>query len=101
MAQQGATKSGPGFHLDLVDLPVRQQGHQRFEIDPAFTPAGEVTDYDDASWETAEVKFQTDDLGGNPNLTLVTGARHESYGLDVTVYDSADFASGAKTTLGN
>lgn len=69
--------------------------------DPAFTPAGTVTDYDDASWESAEVKLQNDELAGNADLSLVTGVRYEHYSLGVIHYDSDDFAAGAETSLDN
>jgi iron complex outermembrane receptor protein len=70
-------------------------------LDPAFTPAGGITDYDDAGWETAELRLETDALLGNPDLSLVTGYRFEHYRLKVSNYDSADYAAGARTTLSN
>ncbi|MEM7353784.1 MAG: TonB-dependent receptor, partial [Acidobacteriota bacterium] len=69
--------------------------------DPAFTAAGTVRDFDEAGWETAEVKFQNDELGGNANLGLVTGYRYEHYALEVTNYNSDDFAAGPQTSLNN
>jgi len=69
--------------------------------DPEFTSAGTVRDYDDAAWQSAEVKLQNDSFAGRDDLSLVTGYRYEHYELGVTNYDSDDFAGGARTVLNN
>lgn len=69
--------------------------------DPAWTPAGGITDYDEANWKTAEVRLETDSLLGNPDLSLVTGYRFEHYELEVSNWDSANYAAGVKTALSN
>ncbi len=69
--------------------------------DPAHTPAGSLTDFDDAGWETAEIKLQTDQLFGHTGLNLVSGYRYEHYRLAVSNYNSADYAAGEKTFLSN
>jgi iron complex outermembrane recepter protein len=69
--------------------------------DPAFTAAGTVRDFDEAGWETAEVKLQNDNLAGRPDLSLVTGYRYEHYSLGVTNYASDDYAAGLRTSLSN
>ncbi len=69
--------------------------------DPSFTPAGTVRDFDEAGWETAEVKLQNDQLAGRPDLSLVTGYRYEHYSLGVTNYNSDDYAAGLRTSLNN
>lgn len=69
--------------------------------DPAFTPEGTVRDFDDAGWETAEVKLQNDGFLGREGLSLVTGYRYEHYRLGVSNYASADYAAGERTVLDN
>lgn len=69
--------------------------------DPAYTPAGTVRDYDDANWQSADVKLQNDALAGNDALSLVTGYRWETYSLGVSNYDSDDYAHGVRTALDN
>ena len=69
--------------------------------DPEFTAAGTVRDFDEAGWETAEVKLQNDELMGRSDLSLVTGYRYEHYALGVTNYNSADFEAGLRTSLNN
>jgi len=69
--------------------------------DPAFTPAGTVRDFDDAGWQTAEVKLQNDGFLGNEELRLITGYRFESYSLGVTNYGSSDYAAGVRTSVNN
>ncbi|WP_438864870.1 TonB-dependent receptor [Neptunicella sp.] len=67
---------------------------------PAYTPAGQITDYHDTGWKTAEVKLTVEQFA-NHNLTLVTGARYEAYQLNIAIYDSADYANGSKDKLNN
>jgi iron complex outermembrane receptor protein len=69
--------------------------------DPAFTPAGAVRDFDQAGWETAEIKLQNDQLAGRSYLSLVTGYRYEHYSLGVSNYNSDDYAAGLRTSLSN
>ncbi|MEM7588131.1 MAG: TonB-dependent receptor [Acidobacteriota bacterium] len=69
--------------------------------DPAFTTAGRVRDYDEAGWQSAEVKLQNDRFAGSDAWSLVTGARYERYSLGVTNYDSDDYAAGERSSLNN
>ena len=62
--------------------------------DPVFTGNGQVTDFGDTGWESAEAKLYFTELGV-PGLELVTGARHDSYELNLDVYNSPNYASGA------
>jgi iron complex outermembrane receptor protein len=73
----------------------------RNPADPAYTPAGTVRDYDDAHWQSADVKLQNDALAGNDALSLVTGYRWESYSLGVSNYDSDDYVNGVRSALNN
>ncbi len=63
--------------------------------DPAHTEAGQIRDYDDSGWTTAELKLVVDDFV-TPGLELITGLRTESYSLNLDVYSSPDYASGVK-----
>ncbi|WP_416305842.1 TonB-dependent receptor [Neptunicella sp. SCSIO 80796] len=60
---------------------------------PDYTPAGQITDYDDTGWKTAEIKLRWQP-SGYEQLGLVTGTRYEQYQLNISVYDSADYAAG-------
>jgi iron complex outermembrane receptor protein len=66
--------------------------------DPAFTPAGQVRDFGDTGWRAAEVKLYFSDLGV-PGLSLVTGARHESYELNLDVFASNNFSAASKDSI--
>lgn len=70
----------------------------RNSSDPAYTADGEVTEYDDTGWQTAELKLSIDDflLRG---INLATGIRYEAYELNFDLYDSGDWASGRKDAL--
>lgn len=63
--------------------------------DPNFTPVGQVRDYNDSGWNTAEVKLTIDDFV-LPGMELITGLRHEAYELNLDVFDSPDYAAGIK-----
>jgi iron complex outermembrane receptor protein len=66
--------------------------------DPAFTGAGQVKDYGDTGWQTAEAKWTLDELGTD-SLSMVTGLRHEAYKLNINIYDSNKYALGSKSSL--
>jgi len=69
--------------------------------DPTYTPAGQVTDYENTGWKTAELRFQNDRFLGNDALSLLAGMRHEQYSLEINNYSSDDYQAGAKTNLTN
>lgn len=64
--------------------------------DSVYDGSGQVADYDDTGWQTADIKLRAQQLGGM-DLTLVTGIRWEHYELHYDVYDSTDYRSGLKT----
>lgn len=66
--------------------------------DPAYAGNGQVKDYDDTGWTTAEAKWTLDNLGVD-GMSLVTGVRREDYQLNIDVYDSNSFNLGSKDTL--
>lgn len=68
--------------------------------DPTYTPAGQITDYDNTGWKTAEMKLTVEQFA-HKALTLVTGARYEAYQLNISVYDSIDYINGSKDRLNN
>lgn len=63
--------------------------------DPNFTLNGEVTDYNDSGWNTAELKVVTSDFIV-PGVELISGIRYEDYELNLDVFDSPDYAAGVK-----
>jgi iron complex outermembrane receptor protein len=69
--------------------------------DPAFTPAGGVSVFDDTGWETAGFKLSNDRLFGNDRVNVVTGYGYEHYSLGITNYDSDDYRAGARTVATN
>ncbi len=66
---------------------------------PAYTPAGEIREYDDTGWSTAELKLQNDSFLGNQALSFVSGIRFENYQLKINNYDSENYALGIKSEL--
>ncbi|MEX2335144.1 MAG: TonB-dependent receptor [Pseudohongiella sp.] len=79
---------------------VRDQSRDslRNPADPAYTPAGQVTDFGDTGWQSAEVKLTFSELGVD-NLSLVSGLRHDAYELNIDVYDSSNYQAGSKNQL--
>ncbi len=66
--------------------------------DPDYTLDGQIEDFDDTGWDTAEAKLYFDDLGVD-GLSLVTGVRHEAYELNLDVYGSNNYVAGSKDSL--
>ncbi|MFA7555771.1 MAG: TonB-dependent receptor [Spongiibacteraceae bacterium] len=66
--------------------------------DPAYTEDGQVTDYGDTGWQTADMKLTVDDFFAR-NLTMITGLRYEAYELNTNVYDSNNYTAGSKDSL--
>lgn len=64
---------------------------------PDYSPAGQVLDYDDTGWQTADIKFTLDEFGFD-GMQWVAGLRYETYELNTTVYDSDNYLAGDKTT---
>lgn len=66
--------------------------------DPLHTLQGQVQDFGDTGWDTAEVKLRFADLGVD-GLSLVTGLRQEAYELNLNIYNSDNYQTGEKTAL--
>lgn len=66
----------------------------RNPADLAWTPEGQVNDFGDTGWQSAEAKLIFSDLG-MPGLALVTGARYEAYELNLDVFSSPDYEAAA------
>ena len=62
---------------------------------PGADGDGEVTDFDNTGWRTAELKL-TYEPRQLTSASLITGARHEAYELGINVFDSQDYAAGRK-----
>jgi iron complex outermembrane receptor protein len=95
----------------LTDTVELEANISRFEVlrdedrssashpnDPLHTLQGQVSDFGDTGWDTAEVKLRFADLGVD-GLSMVTGLRQESYELNLNIYDSDNYQTGEKTTL--
>ena len=63
--------------------------------DPGFTPAGQIQDYNNSGWQTAEVKLRAQELW-LPGLEVISGARYEHYELNLDVFNSSNYAAGTK-----
>ncbi len=107
---------------DSLNLGLRLRGHlsdnieleanlSRFEVlqdenrsssthrnDPNYTLAGQVRDFGDTGWDTAEVKLYFDSIGVD-GLSMVTGLRRESYELNLDIFNSDNYVAGEKTSF--
>lgn len=68
----------------------------RNPADPAWTPAGEVSDFGATGWHTGEVKLKID-VPAVDGLSMTTGVRHEDYRLALDVFTSDNYQHGSKT----
>lgn len=66
--------------------------------DPNYTLAGQVRDFGDTGWDTAEVKLYFDNLGVD-GLSMVSGLRRESYELNLDIFRSDNYVAGEKTSF--
>ncbi len=66
--------------------------------DSAYSLAGQVNDFGDTGWSSAEAKLYFDDLGVD-GLGLILGARHDAYELNMDVYSSANYSTGEFTAF--
>ncbi|WP_444994356.1 TonB-dependent receptor [Aliikangiella sp. IMCC44359] len=66
---------------------------------PAYTSAGEIREYDNTGWSTAEIKLQNDQFLSQKNLAFVTGVRYENYELEINNYTSNNYRQSEKSTL--
>lgn len=69
--------------------------------DPSYTPSGQVTDYEDTGWRTAQIKLQNDRFAGRDDLRLLLGMSQENYRLEINNYNSNDWKSGVKSLQTN
>ncbi|WP_297186381.1 TonB-dependent receptor [uncultured Porticoccus sp.] len=60
---------------------------------PDYTLAGQVLDYGDTGWQTADIKFTLDGFGLD-GMQWVAGLRYETYELNTTVYNSDNYVAG-------
>ena len=81
--------------FDILHDEVRSSAANPDDTD--YTSEGEVKDYDDTGWKTAEVKLTSDNFGAE-GVQLVTGVRHETYELNIDAYKSPNYVSGEKGT---
>lgn len=93
---------------DFRILEDNNRASSRSLEDPLFQGNGLTTNYDDTGWQTLEGKFTFSDLGVD-GIELITGARYESYELNLDTYNSASWThadnagftgrSGGKTNI--
>jgi iron complex outermembrane recepter protein len=63
---------------------------------PDYTPTGQILDYDDTGWQTAELKLRATGVGAE-NLDVSTGVRYEIYELNTRIYHSANYLTGERS----
>lgn len=76
-------------------LKDESRGSALNPADPNFTPAGQISEYNDSGWNTAEVKFVSEDFL-TPGLELISGLRYEAYELNLDVFNSDNYLAGVK-----
>ena len=81
--------------FEVLDDATRSSN--RNPDDPAFTPAGTLSAYDDTGWRTFDLKARTEHLAGRNDMRLVAGYHYERNSLRIDGWNSDDFAAGEKT----
>ena len=62
--------------------------------DVAYTQAGQVNDFGDTGWSSAEAKLFFNDIGVD-GIGLIVGARHDAYELNMDVYNSPNYQAAS------
>ena len=70
----------------------------RNPLDPAYTAAGRVSEYEDTGWVTLDLKARTQEFMGRNDMSFVTGYHFDRYSLQIHDYNSNDYAAGEKTS---
>jgi len=63
-------------------------------LDPTYTKAGRIRDFDNTGWKTADIKLETGELFGRDDLEFVTGYQYANYSMTISDYDSPDYLAG-------
>ncbi|WP_245573489.1 TonB-dependent receptor [Marinimicrobium agarilyticum] len=96
---RGELAEGVSLETSLSHFTIIRDESRESAVNPAHpdaSPTGQVSDYGDTGWQTAEVKLHAEDWL-TEGLSLVTGARTEAYELNLNIYDSDDYRNGEKT----
>jgi len=109
--QRDSLNAGLRLRGDLGDNVELEANVSRFQVlrdenrssgshplDPLHTLNGQVRDFGDTGWDTAEVKLRFDEVIV-PGLSLVTGLRQEFYELNLNIFDSDNYQLGEKSRL--
>lgn len=84
------------FEMNMSDFRILEDNSRASSHalqDPLFQGRGLTTNYEDTGWQTLEGKFAFSDVGVD-GLELITGARFETYELNLETYNSANWTSG-------
>ena len=79
--------------FDILEDVTRSSA--RNPMHPDYNLTGQVADYDDTGWQTADVKLSVNDFVV-PGLDFITGARYEAYELNYDVYASDNYLASSK-----
>ena len=93
---KGELSEGTYFEANMSDFRILEDNSRASSHslqDPLFIGRGQTTDYEDTGWQTLDGKFVFSDLGVD-GLEFITGARYETYQLNLDVYNSANWTQG-------
>ena len=94
---RGPIAEGVVFEANLNQFTVLRdetRSSRANPSDPVYTQAGQVNDFGDTGWSSAEAKLFFDDIGVD-GVGLIVGARHDAYKLNMDVYDSPNYQAAS------
>lgn len=97
---RGPVADGVTFEANVNQFEILRDDNRASLANPGdrvYTTAGQVTSFGDTGWKSAEAKLMFDQLGID-GLTLITGARHDAFELNMDVFNTPDHRTG---TFGN
>ncbi|WP_347330728.1 TonB-dependent receptor [Marinimicrobium locisalis] len=96
---RGELAEGLSLETSLSHFTILRDESRESAVNPAHPEAslaGQVSDYGDTGWQTAEVKLNIENWL-TEGLSLITGVRTEAYELNFNVYGSDNYLAGKKT----
>jgi len=86
------------INLNRFDiLRDNNRSSQHHPADPAYTGSGQITDYDNSGWHSAEAKLAFP-VPGLDSVSVRTGLRYDAYEMNIDVFASDNYRAGEKTT---
>lgn len=94
---RGPLADGVIFEANLNRFAVLQDETRASLSNPgdkSYSLTGQITDFGDTGWQSAEAKVAFENIGID-GASLIVGARHDAYELNMDVYNSSNYRAAS------